>query len=410
MNSKVSKSSDRGDEPEDSPEPPPVEIALRVPAGTIAKLLLAAGLVFLLIRLIPALVLIVIGVLLAVALDPVVRLLERRGLSRSLSVLVLAVAALGAAGLFLAFAMPPLVSQSVDFFQHLQEYRRVVGARLHADYPVLAKVVDQAFEVPASPDVTKSLKQPLAWGRVAVGAAEGIVLTLALSFYLLTDGKRTYAWLLAYVPRRHRRKMALTMPEVSDVVTAYMQGQAITSAIAGVFAFAVLSILHVPAALPLSLLAAVCDVLPILGLFISTIPAVLFALTVSPLAGGAVLALYILYHAVENYLIIPKVYGKRLRLSTLAVLLALIVGGTAGGVVGAVLILPLVAAYPIVERVWLRDYLGQELTADHTVLEQTAESGSDRAVDRILRGAKHDAEVKDAASTRAARPVERDSR
>ncbi|HEY1434697.1 MAG TPA: AI-2E family transporter, partial [Thermoanaerobaculia bacterium] len=193
-------------------ELPPLDVALRVPAATIAKLLVAAGLVFVLLRLWPALVLVFIAVLLAVALDPAVRVLERRGLSRSLSVAILAVTALGLAAIFLAVAMPPLVSQSVDFFQHLREYRRLVSTRLHADYPVLAKVADQIFDVPDSPGVAKSLKEPLAWGRVVIDAAEGIVLTLALSFYLLLDGKRTYAWLLAYVPRRHRRKMALTMP------------------------------------------------------------------------------------------------------------------------------------------------------------------------------------------------------
>ena len=410
MNVKALKSPDPDGESEDSSPPPPLDIALRVPAATIAKLLVAAGLVFVLVRLLPALVLVFVAVLLAVALDPAVRFLERRGLSRSLSVAVLAVVALGAAAAFLALVMPPLVSQSVDFFQHLRDYRNIATTRLHANYPVLAGVVDQVFDVPASPDVAKSLKEPLAWGRVVVRAIEAIVLTLAVSLYLLLDGKRTYAWLLAYVPRRHRRKMALTMPEVSDVVTAYMQGQAITSAIAGAYAFAVLSLLGVPAALPLSLLAAICDILPILGIFVSTIPAVLFALTVSPLAAAAVLALYLLYHAIENSLIIPKIYGKRLRLSTLVVLLALIVGGTVGGVAGAVLILPLVAAYPIVERVWLRDYLGQEVAADHTVLEETAESGSDRAVDAILRGAKHDAEVHDPSAARSARNGKRGRR
>jgi predicted PurR-regulated permease PerM len=400
VNAKASKSEEREDAR--------LEIAVRVPAATIAKLLLAAGLVFVLIRLLPALVLVFIAILVAVTLDPLVRLLERRGLSRSLAVAAVALVALGLAALFLAVALPPLVSQGVDFFQHLNSYRKLVSNSLHANYPVLASVADQMFEVPASPGVTESLKQPLAWGPVAVRVAEGIVLTLALSFYLLVDGKRTYAWLLAYVPRRHRSKMALTMPDVSDVVTAYMQGQVITSALAGAFAFAVLSVLGVPAALPLSLLVAVCDVLPILGIFVSTVPAVLFALTVSPLAAAAVLALYLLYHAFENYVIIPRVYGKRLRLSTLVVLLALILGGTVGGVVGAVLILPLVAAYPIVERIWLRDYLGQEVAADHRVLERTTESGSDRAVDAILRGARHDAEIHEPAAAKRARRSERE--
>jgi predicted PurR-regulated permease PerM len=93
--------------------------------------------------------------------------------------------------------------------------------------------------------------------------------------------------------------------------------------------------------------------LPVLGVVVSTLPAVLLALTVSPLAAAAVLALYILYHVIENDVLVPRVYGRRLRMSGLAVLIALVVGGTLQGILGAVLVLPLVAAYPIVERIWL---------------------------------------------------------
>jgi predicted PurR-regulated permease PerM len=137
---------------------------------------------------------------------------------------------------------------------------------------------------------------------------------------------------------------------------------------------------------------------------ISTVPAVFFALTVSPLAAGTVLALYLLYHALENYVIIPRVYGRRLRLSTLVVLIALLIGGSLYGVAGAVLILPIFAAYPIIERIWLHEYLSDEVVADHAVLEKAGEEGSDKAVDAVLRGARHEAALAD---PKAASEVER---
>ena len=119
------------------------------------------------------------------------------------------------------------------------------------------------------------------------------------------------------------------------------------------------------------------------------IPAVLLAMTVSPAAAGAVLVLYLLYSALETYVILPKVYGDRLRLSTLAVLLALIIGGALGGIMGAILVLPFVAAYPIIERVWLHEYLSDEVLKDHTALERAAETGSDAVVDAVLKGEEH---------------------
>lgn len=79
------------------------------------------------------------------------------------------------------------------------------------------------------------------------------VLMIVLVLYLLLDGKRAYAWLLAYVPRRHRKRMARTIPEVSDVVMAYVQGQLLTSVLYGLYAFVALTVFRVPAPVPLAL-------------------------------------------------------------------------------------------------------------------------------------------------------------
>jgi predicted PurR-regulated permease PerM len=291
--------------------------------------------------------------------------------------------------LFLAaVVMPPLVEEIRQFMQNLPFLRHDMERKLAA-YPFLSRVVNQVLMLPESPGVIRWMRQPLAWGKLAVGMVTAIVLVLILTLYLLLDGKRLYAWLLAYVPRKHRRRMAEMAPEVSEVVRGYVQGQILTSVLCAVFTYAALRVLDVPAALPLALLAGVTDVIPVLGMIISIVPAVLLGLTVSPLTAGAVLVFYLLYNALETYVILPRVYGKRLRLSTLAVLLALIIGGALGGIMGAILILPLVAAYPIIERVWLHAYLSEDVLQDHARLEEAAESGSERAVDAVLKGERH---------------------
>ena len=136
-----------------------------------------------------------------------------------------------------------------------------------------------------------------------------------------------------------------------------MRGQAIASALFTVFTGIALSVLGVPAVVPLAILAGLCDVIPVVGVILATVPAVLLALTVSPATAGIVLVCYVGYHIFETYFLVPRIYGARLRLSTLAVLLALLAGHTLQGVIGAVLVLPLVAAYPIIERIWLASYL-----------------------------------------------------
>ena len=82
-----------------------------------------------------------------------------------------------------------------------------------------------------------------------------------------------------------------------------------------------------------------------------------------------VAGLYVGYHLIENYYIGPKVFGGRLRLSHLAVILAFAVGAEVGGIVGAILALPVAAMYPVLEQVWLKDYLGRDAVETHRRIE-----------------------------------------
>ena len=81
----------------------------------------------------------------------------------------------------------------------------------------------------------------------------------------------------------------------------------------------------------------------------------------------------VLCSVIENYATAPKVYGHHLKLSGVAVLLGLVIGAALGGIIGALLALPVVAAYPIVERIWLRESLGKNVLAEHARLESEAE-------------------------------------
>ena len=198
------------------------------------------------------------------------------------------------------------------------------------------RLVHQIQRIPQQADLTKQLKDPGVWEAVASGAL-AVPLVLIVALYLVADGPRVYAWLLAYVPRKHRPRMAQTASEVAGVVHAYVRGQLITSGLVAVFSYVSLKVLGVQAPLALALLAGVFDVVPFIGFIAFTVPAVLMALTVSPTAALIVLVLYAGYHLLENYFIVPRVYGRQMRLSTLTVLISLGVGGALSGVIGAIL-------------------------------------------------------------------------
>jgi predicted PurR-regulated permease PerM len=182
------------------------------------------------------------------------------------------------------------------------------------------------------------------------------------------------------------------MHEVSDVVHAYVSGQLFAALLFAIFTAILLTILGVPAVAPLAVIAGFCDVIPVLGILLATVPAVLLALAVSPGTAVVVLVAYVSYHLFETYFLLPRIYGNKLKISTLAVLLALIVGGKLQGIVGIFLVLPLVAAYPIIERHWLGGYLSARVLADHKALAKAAETGSEVAIDAVLHGEKHPSE------------------
>ncbi|HMA17895.1 MAG TPA: AI-2E family transporter [Thermoanaerobaculia bacterium] len=379
----------------DLPDEPRRRTELTIPWSTVGKILVAALLVWAFLKLWLPFLVFLVAVLIAVTLSPIVAWLERRKISHGVAVVVVGLVLFG---IILAFAigvLPPLIDQLLRLGENFPTYRTRVESHIRADHPFLQEIVNEVFELPSSPEIKAWLDKPLLWGKVAVGVVALTFFLFVLSMYLLLDGKRVYAWILAYVPRRYRARMGRTIPEVSDVVFAYVGGQILTSILTVFVTFGILAVFRVPAALPLALLAGIADVIPIVGVVISTAPAVLMALTVSPVAAAGVLVLYVLYHVLETYVIIPRIYGRRLQLSTLAVLLALVVGGTLQGILGAILVLPLVAAYPIIERIWLHEYLSDEVLRDHAALEEAAVSGSDAAVRAVLRGQRHEGEVTD---------------
>ena len=171
-----------------------------------------------------------------------------------------------------------------------------------------------------------------AMGSAMLTAATMTLFAFILMLYLLADGHRTYEWVMAPVLRVHRAKADETIAGVTDAVFAYVAGNLLTSLFAALFVLASLPlILRVPAPLMLALLAGVCDFVPIIGFFVALAPAVLLAFTVSPRTAVATgRRLYLLCSAIESYALAPRVYGHHLKLSRVAVLMALAIGAALG--------------------------------------------------------------------------------
>ncbi len=351
------------------PEPPAPRrrLELTISSTTILKVLVAALLTYLAVQLWPLLELLFLALLIAITLFPMVAWTRRRGWPDWSGVLFSALLLFVSVALFAGILVPTIGNQGAEMIKKLPEFQKDVAARLHS--PLLRDAVNKVFESASLTNPELLMKQFLAWGTVAVQAFGEFLIVLVVAVYFLADGERVYRWLLAFLPEIHRKKMAAASPEIASVVGSYMSGQLITSLVCGTYTFIILSVLHVPNAALLAVIAGVFDILPLIGFFLSIIPALIVAMSVSPVAAGLVLLLYGVYHLVENYFIVPKIYGDRLRLSTLTVLVSCMAAALVAGVVGAIAILPIIASYPIVERIWLKRHLEADTVTKHAQID-----------------------------------------
>jgi len=303
-------------------------------------------------------------VLLAVTLNPVVGWFERRRLPRWGASAVVGLLILAVVGGFLWMTWASLSAQAGYVAEHFT----------HFEQDALDKLPGWVRSSIGSGD-TRELQSrigayALRVGQSVLSAVVVIVLGYILTVYLLIEGAATRDWMLAFVPHAKRARVEQTLRECEKVIFAYVAGNVMTSIFATVFVGIALSLLNVPAALLLALVAGVCDFVPVLGFIVSSVPAIVLATTVSTHTALIVAGLYVLYHAIENYLIAPWAYGDRLKLSNIAVVLAFVVGAEVAGVVGALIALPIAAVYPAIERIWLREKLPEDTVKEHRAIEQ----------------------------------------
>ena len=171
-------------------------------------------------RLWPEFVLLLVAIILAVALHPLVLWFTRRSISRAAAIAIIAGGLLVGIIVFLALITTTLAEQISGLVRDFPEFRARLEQRLPHNFPILRRIVAEIFALPNSSEVAPHLKRPLALGTSALVVAFSMFFTMIVTLYLLLDGKRLYAWLIAYVPRRHRDDVAVTAEQVSVVVQA----------------------------------------------------------------------------------------------------------------------------------------------------------------------------------------------
>jgi predicted PurR-regulated permease PerM len=361
-----------------------VKRRIDVSAATFFRLAGVGALVWIWIRLWQWVLIVVVAAILAVSLDPLVGWLDRRGLRRRFAAPLIVVLLATVVVCFLYFSAAALKEQAGMLGDRVSDLRQqVADSTPDALEQLLSAGASGSGAEPAGaarPEGTEGGSRQggagglvMRFARAVISALLSLAVALVLTVYFLLDGRRTYEWFVAFAPPGRRPRVRETAEEACKAIIGYMRGNVATSVLAAIATFIVLSLLKVPAALLLAIVAGILNFIPVIGIVLSLLPAVLLALTVSPAVAIAVAAFYLAYNAVENYYIQPRVYGHEMQLSGLAVIGAFAVGAELGGVLGALIALPLAAMYPPVETLWLKGKLDPAAVEDHRRIEQTDE-------------------------------------
>ncbi len=298
------------------------------------------------------------AVLFASTIRPAVVTLQERRVPPLISILVIYLGSLlGIAGIisilfptFLLSLQDLLKSQTSIFSALDQALQRIEffasnGAGFQLPLPTVADLQNQLTQIQGS--VQSNFDAYLLDGFRAVSEA---VILFVLAFYWLTERDRFEEIGTRMVPLRHRERFISIVNEIELTLGAFVRGQTALCLTVGVMAFVALSILGVRSALVLATFAAVTEAIPFIGPILGAIPALLVALTQSPEQALFVGIAYLIIQQLESQLLVPKIMEHQVGLSPLFVLLALTAGNLLGGIVGAVVAIPIAAALSILVR------------------------------------------------------------
>jgi predicted PurR-regulated permease PerM len=308
-----------------------------------------------------------IAVFLAVALGPIVEIFVRHKVKRGLAILLTYLLLLaGVFGLGL-LVVPPIVSGVNDFVGNVPHYvddlRKSKTFRKYDDkYKITQKLNQQAKQLPTHLSDAASGLRTVTVG--VFGVIIQLVTILVMTFFLLLDGKRMLRFALQELGPHHGDRFWRISEDVYSAVGGYVAGNILISVIAGVSSYIVMSLLNMPFAVPLAVLVAFFDLIPLVGSTIAgAVVAVVAAVVGFPTTLIIWVAFLVVYQQVENNVIQPVVYRRTVAIHPLLVIIAVLIGGSLLGVLGALLAIPIAATIQIlVKELW--QYRREQLLPD----------------------------------------------
>jgi predicted PurR-regulated permease PerM len=306
----------------------------------------------------PVLLLLLVSLIFMIGLLPYVEAMVRWGLPRPLAVVLILVGLLACVAVLVGLLVPAMLEEFRNVRDNLPESAREVEELL-ALIGIEVELQQRAREFEWNE--LFSGNEALDYGQQVLATTISLITIVAITAYLLADTPRLGAFVRQFIPPDKTEDAERLFLSLTSVVGGYLRGQLITSLAIGVFTFTLLSIVGVSNPLAFAVLAALADVVPLVGALIATGPPVAAALQESATRAAVVLIGMMAYQQFEDRVLVPRVYGRMLNLPPLIVLIAVLAGAELMGVTGVLLALPLAAAGRVAIDYVYRNQVGAQM-------------------------------------------------
>ena len=281
------------------------------------------------------LIILFIAVIFVSALSPLVKFFIKLKLPKVLSIALTYIIIIAIVTGLIVSIVPPLIEQSSKLV--------VASPALVAQFFNVTNLDRSIF----SQELTNISKNLFSITLSIFDNLVTIIFLLVLSFYMLLEKEKLETRLASLFGSKEER-VKLLIVKIEEKLGAWLQGQLILSLVIGILSYIGLTLLNIPYALPLAMMAGIMEVIPVIGPIISALPAIFLALTISPFLSIAVAVMYLVIQQLENNLIVPQVMKRAVGLNPLIVILAIAIGSRLLGIAGALLAVPLAVVIQII--------------------------------------------------------------
>jgi predicted PurR-regulated permease PerM len=309
-----------------------------------------------------ALMLVYISALVAIGVSPLVNAIERKRFMRQqvprwAAILVIYLFIIGVIVGVGILIIPPIIMQARGLVMELPRLLHQ-GQQWLIDHGWLAREItaQEAVQQTAGTGRAQDTVGLLVNAALGfVGGVFGVITILVLAFYLLVDSNGLVTVFVRLFPREKRKQVEGACHRVTNKVSAWLGGQLLLGGIIGSTAALGLFLMGVPFFYVLALIAGVGEMIPIVGPILSAVPAIAVALSVKPALALGVIAFFFAQQQLENHILVPRIMQRQVGISAVFVIIALLIGGSLLGIIGAILAVPTAAILQVVFQELMND-------------------------------------------------------